>query len=212
MKRIERYRRASRQATGNVTGFIGEFFGAVQAVKVATAEQNVINHFHELNDERRVLTLKEKLFDQILHSIYHNMATFGTGIILILVGESMRTGDFTVGDFSLFVYLLGSMGDLTTFAGMLAARYKQMGVSVQRMYRSDGRRTTECAGRTQCYRPGWPAPGSYIRGIDRCRSPATAGSAQPVLSFPGNGPWHFWCGPDPEARLPDRYYREGWLW
>jgi hypothetical protein len=27
------------------------------------------------------------------------------------------------------------MGDLTTFAGMLAARYKQLGVSVQRMYR-----------------------------------------------------------------------------
>jgi ATP-binding cassette subfamily B protein len=135
MNRIERYRRASRQATGAVTGFIGEFFGAVQAVKVATAEQNVINYFHELNDERRKLTLKEKLFDQILDSTYHNMSTLGMGIILLLVGGSMRTGDFTVGDFSLFVYLLGSMGDLTTFAGMLAARYKQLSVSVQRMYR-----------------------------------------------------------------------------
>jgi len=135
MNRIERYRRASRQATGKVTGFIGEFFGAVQAVKVATAEQNVIAYFHELNDERRKLTLKEKLFDQILDSTYHNMSTLGMGIILLLVGGSMRTGDFSVGDFSLFVYLLGSMGDLTTFAGMLAARYKQLSVSVQRMYR-----------------------------------------------------------------------------
>ena len=36
--RIQHYRRASRQATGRVTGFIGEFFGAVQAVKVATAD------------------------------------------------------------------------------------------------------------------------------------------------------------------------------
>ncbi len=135
MNRIERYRRASRQATGNVTGFIGEFFGAVQAVKVATAEKNVINHFHALNDERRKLTLKETLFNQILDSIYRNMSTIGTGIILVLVGGSMRTGDFTVGDFSLFVYLLGSVGDLTTFAGMIAARYKQLSVSVQRMYR-----------------------------------------------------------------------------
>jgi len=135
MKRIERYRRASRQATGAVTGFIGEFFGAVQAVKVATAEQNVIRHFHELNEERRKLTLREKLFDQILGSIYHNTSTLGMGIILLLVGNSMRTGNFTVGDFSLFVYLLGSMGDLTTFAGMLVARYKQLTVSVQRMYR-----------------------------------------------------------------------------
>jgi ATP-binding cassette, subfamily B, bacterial len=134
-KRIEHYRRASRQATGNVTGFIGEFFGAVQAVKVATAEKNVINHFHRLNEERRKLTVREKLFDDVLSSIYRNTSTLGTGVILILVGQSMRAGTFTLGDFSLFVYLLQSMGDLTTFAGMLAARYKQLDVSVQRMYR-----------------------------------------------------------------------------
>lgn len=134
-RRIEHYRRASRQATGDVTGFIGEFFGAVQAVKVATAERNVINHFHTLNDERRKLTVREKLFDDLLGSIYRNTSTLGTGVILILVGQSMRVGSFTLGDFSLFVYLLQSMSDLTTFAGMLTARYKQLDVSVQRMYR-----------------------------------------------------------------------------
>ena len=133
--RIEHFRSASRQAAGKVTGFVGEFFGAVQAVKVATAEKNVINHFHKLNDERRRLTIREKLFDDILGSLYRNTSTLGTGVILILVGSSMRAGSFTLGDFSLFVYLLQSMGDLTTFAGMLAARYKQLDVSVQRMYR-----------------------------------------------------------------------------
>jgi ATP-binding cassette, subfamily B, bacterial len=133
--RIEHYRRASRQASGDVSGFIGELFGAVQAVKVATAEKNVINHFHKLNEERSRLTIREKLFDDILSSIYRNTSTIGTGVILILVGQSMRAGSFTLGDFSLFVYLLQSMGDLTTFAGMLAARYKQLDVSVQRMYR-----------------------------------------------------------------------------
>ncbi|HEY5732059.1 MAG TPA: ABC transporter ATP-binding protein [Anaerolineales bacterium] len=133
--RIEHYRRASRQAAGNVTGFIGEFFGAVQAVKVATAEKNVIRHFHKLNDERRVLTVREKLFDEVLGSIYRNTSTLGTGVILVLVGQSMRTGNFTLGDFSLFVYLLQSMSDLTTFGGMLWARYKQLDVSVKRMYR-----------------------------------------------------------------------------
>ena len=132
--RIEHYRRASRQASGVVTGFIGEFFGAVQAVKVATAERNVIGHFHKLNDARRVLTIREKLFDDVLGSIWRNLSTLGTGVILVLVGQSMRTGTFTLGDFSLFVYLLHSMGDLTTFAGMLMARYKQLNVSVQRMY------------------------------------------------------------------------------
>ncbi len=133
--RIEHYRRASRQATGKVTGFIGEFFGAVQAVKVATAEKNVIGHFDRLNEERRQLTLRERLFDQILDSLYRNTGSLGTGVILILAGQAMRAGTFTIGDFSLFVYLLQSMGDLTTFAGMIAARYKQLNVSVERMYR-----------------------------------------------------------------------------
>jgi len=40
-QRIEKYRRAARKVSGTVTGFIGEFFGAVQAVKVATAEKSV---------------------------------------------------------------------------------------------------------------------------------------------------------------------------
>jgi ATP-binding cassette subfamily B protein len=102
--RIQHYRRASRQAAGKVTGFIGEFFGAVQAVKVASAEKNVIGHFHKINDERRVLTVREKLFDEVLGSLYRNTSTLGTGVILVLVGQSMRTGDFTLGDFSLFVY------------------------------------------------------------------------------------------------------------
>jgi ATP-binding cassette subfamily B protein len=133
--RIERYRRASRRATGKVTGFLGEFFGAVQAVKVAAAEDSVMGHFRALNDERRRLSLRESLFDNILGSLYRNTSTLSTGVILVLVSRSMSSGAFTIGDFSFFVYLLQSMGDLTTFAGMLAARYKQLGVSVQRMYR-----------------------------------------------------------------------------
>jgi ATP-binding cassette subfamily B protein len=134
-KRIEEYRRASRQAAGMVTGFIGEFVGAVQAVKVATAEKNVIGYFHELNDKRKKLSLRERLFDEILDSIWRNTASLGTGVILILAGESMRAGTFSVGDFSLFVTYLTSMSDITTFFGMLVARYRQLNVSIDRMYR-----------------------------------------------------------------------------
>jgi ATP-binding cassette subfamily B protein len=115
-----------------VSGFIGEFFGAVQAVKVGTAEKR---NLALPPPEGAQMTVREKLFDAVLQSIYRNTSTLGTGVILILVGQSMRAGSFTLGDFSLFVYLLQSMGDLTTFAGMLAARYKQLDVSVQRMYR-----------------------------------------------------------------------------
>jgi ATP-binding cassette subfamily B protein len=133
--RIEQYRRASRKATGIVTGFIGEFFGAVQAVKVATAEDGVIAYFNELNDERRRLSLKDRLFNEILYSIFRNTTNIGTGVILILAGQSMQAGTFTVGDFALFAFYLDFIADLTAFSGLLVARYRQIGVSVERMGR-----------------------------------------------------------------------------
>jgi ATP-binding cassette, subfamily B, bacterial len=134
-KRIEHYRRESRRAAGVVTGFIGEFFGAVQAVKVATAEDDVVAHFERLNEERRVVSIKDRLFNEILHSIFRNAVNLGTGVILILAGRSMQQGTFTVGDFALFTYLLEGISEMTTFAGLLVARYKQIGVSVERMAR-----------------------------------------------------------------------------
>ncbi len=134
-KRIDEYRRASRKATGIITGFIGEFFGAVQAVKVATAEEGVVNRFKELNDERRVLALKDRLFNEILNSIFHNATNLGTGVILILAGKAMQAGTFTVGDFALFVFYLEFISELTAFSGLLVARYRQIGISVERMQR-----------------------------------------------------------------------------
>lgn len=134
-KRIEQYRRASRKASGIVTGFIGEFFGAVQAVKVATAEDSVLGHFDEINNARRKVVIRERLFNTILGSLFRNAVDLGTGMILILAGQAMVRGTFTVGDFSLFVFMLGGISELTTFSGLLVARYKQISVSVERMSR-----------------------------------------------------------------------------
>ena len=134
-RRFDEYRRASSRATGVITGYIGEFFGAVQAVKVATAEEGVIGRFNELNDERRRLALRDRLFSEIVHSIFRNSSNLSTGVILILAGQSMQAGTFTVGDFALFVYYLDFLSEMTTFAGLLIARYRQIGISVERMQR-----------------------------------------------------------------------------
>lgn len=134
-RRIDEYRRASSRASGIITGFIAEFFGAVQAVKVATAEDGVIARFRELNDERRTLALRDRLFNEILNSLFHNASGLATGVILILAGQAMQAGKFTVGDFALFVYYLDFLSDLTSFSGLLIARYRQIGISVERMQR-----------------------------------------------------------------------------
>ncbi|MGE5528970.1 MAG: ATP-binding cassette domain-containing protein [Patescibacteria group bacterium] len=133
--RVERYRRLSRRAAGIVSGFLGELFGAVQAVKVATAERDMVGRLRELNEERRRITLKDRLFNEILGSIFRNATNIGTGIILVLAGRAMQQRAFTVGDFALFVFYLDTISELTAFAGLLVARYHQIGVSVERMNR-----------------------------------------------------------------------------
>ncbi|MCL4506365.1 MAG: ABC transporter ATP-binding protein/permease [Chloroflexi bacterium] len=133
--RIEMYRRASRRAAGIVVGFIGEFFGAAQAVKVATAEEGVIRYFRQLNDDRRKVALRDRLFNELLNSIFRNGVNLGTGVILLLAGQAMQQGAFTVGDFALFVFFLDGISDMTTFTGLLVARYKQIGISIERMTR-----------------------------------------------------------------------------
>ncbi len=132
-KKVEEYRRASRKATGIISGFLGELFASVQAIKVAAAEKNVIRHLRHLNEERRKVSLKDRLFNEILGSVFRNAANIGTSAVLILAGQAMHDKTFTVGDFALFVFYLQFISEFTAFIGMLIARYKQIEVSVERM-------------------------------------------------------------------------------
>ena len=133
--RIEHYRRESRRTSGIVTGFIAEMFGAVQAIKVGTAEESTLNHFRWINHDRSRMAIRDRVFTEVLHSIFWNSTNVGTGIVLILAAREMAVGSFSVGDFALFVFYLGFLSEVTTFAGLLVARYKQIGVSIRRMYR-----------------------------------------------------------------------------
>jgi ATP-binding cassette subfamily B protein len=131
--RIETYRRASREAAGKVTGAIGEMFNAVQAIQLAHAEPAVIAHFRRLNAQRGQAGLKDRLFNQLLDSINAHTTAFGMGLILMMAAISIQTGRFTVGDFAMFTSFLWPITELMRTIGALLARYKQAGVSLERM-------------------------------------------------------------------------------
>lgn len=131
--RIKRYREASREATGRVTEALGETFGSVQAIKVAGAEHTTSAHVRRLNDIRRTSAVKDKVLTAMLESLFFNTINVGTGIILIVAAGSMRSGEFTVGEFALFVYFLGFVTDAVFFLGLFIARYQQAAVSFARM-------------------------------------------------------------------------------
>jgi ATP-binding cassette, subfamily B, bacterial len=131
--RIHRYRHASSASTSAVTSFLGEVFGATQAVKVANAEKDVIGHFRMLNNTRRKLMLRDRLFSELLYSISDNAMTFGIGITLLLAGQTMANRTFTIGDFALFIYYLWFTTQLPSQWGMFIGDYKQQEVSIERM-------------------------------------------------------------------------------
>ncbi|MEO1287458.1 MAG: ABC transporter ATP-binding protein [Chloroflexota bacterium] len=160
--KIEEYRRASRKYAGMVAGFIGETFGAVQAVKVATAEQGVLDRFSQMNEERRTVAVKDRLFNEVLQSLFRNSVNIGTGVILIVAAGSIRDGSFTIGDFALFVIFLEWFSDMTAFMGLIVARYKQIGVSVERMTRlMDGAPVENLVEYTDMYLNGQMPPVLY---------------------------------------------------
>jgi ATP-binding cassette subfamily B protein len=132
-KRINRYRDRSREEAGRVTGALGEIFGMVPAIRLAGAERHVADHVRQLGDRRRLETVRDSLFSELLRSIFFNTANLGTGLVLLLAAASIRAGTFTVGDFALFASYLGRVAVFTGTLGDLLARFKQTGVSLGRM-------------------------------------------------------------------------------
>lgn len=133
-KRIREYRKASQESIGEVTGLLGEIFGAVQAVQVARAERHVVRHFEQVNEERRRATLRDKLFSQMLDSTFTNAADLGTGLLLLIAAQAMSNHSFTVGDFALFVSYLGWFARVISMSGTAIARYTQSKVSFERLW------------------------------------------------------------------------------
>ncbi len=133
-KCIERYRRANREASSAVSDYLVEMFGAVQSIQVAGTTASVVKHFHTLNNRRRQVALRENLFSNaILGTFDTGISTVGIGLVLLLAGSALRTGHFTVGDFTLFV---AYMAQLARFSGELIGQvtgYRQARVAHQRL-------------------------------------------------------------------------------
>ncbi len=133
MKNVEKYSEANRKASGKVTDFIGEVFGSAQAVKVATAEANVLKRFERLNETRRKAAITDRLYLAFVESFIWNFMNIITGVILLLVAQSLDTNQaggpvMTLGDFSLFIYYLGYATEFTAMTGVMMAWFKQAGV------------------------------------------------------------------------------------
>jgi len=131
--RIRTFRQTAQQSIGNVTGLLGDVFGAALAIKVADAEQRVVRHLRELNESRRRALLADGVFTQFVSSAATNVANLGTAVLLLLGARSMIDGGFTVGEFAMFVSYIAWLTQISSMFGSFITNFRQMEVSLERL-------------------------------------------------------------------------------
>ncbi|WP_308721869.1 ABC transporter ATP-binding protein [Paenibacillus polysaccharolyticus] len=131
--RARKYAQVNREATGRITSFIAETFGAVQALKLGQAEEHVSTRFNRLNEERRQAALRDNLFKQWMKSLNQHVLSICTGLILLMCAAEMKAGNFTVGDFALFTSYLVNIGFSISLFGYMVFQHKRLKVSYDRM-------------------------------------------------------------------------------
>ncbi len=131
--RVERYRKAGREATSQVTGLIADMFNGTQAIKVANAEERLIGHFRTVNDRRKQTMIRDKMLSQAVNALSYGSTDISMGLILLFAATRLYSGEFTVGDFALFAAYLWPLGEFIRMTGWLITTYRQTGVSLVRM-------------------------------------------------------------------------------
>ena len=130
---IRKRRRAMREATDDVTGFIGETFGAVQAIKLARAEQPLLARFAALNSTRHTAALRDTFLTEVLRGINRNMSTISIALTLLVAVGSIRAGEFTIGELAVFLTYLPRLTDYMAFVGDIVAQHRRTGVAYERI-------------------------------------------------------------------------------
>ena len=134
--RLRLARERSRDRTEAVTGFLGETFGAAQAVKLAAAESAVLRRFDRLSDERRRAMVRDRTLTTATRELGMTSGTVAFGVMLVVAANSLGRGGpdaLTVGSFALFASVLGRAAHSAHFLGWVVAELRQAGVSVRRM-------------------------------------------------------------------------------
>ncbi len=131
--RLRAWRRQAREATAAVTGFIGDTFGSISAIKAAGAEPRVQERFEALGSLRARAARRDEVGTQLIQSLSGATGNLGIGVALLLVAPAIRRGDFTIGDLGLFTTYITVLATLPRWAGRVGAYHRQADVSVERM-------------------------------------------------------------------------------
>ncbi len=133
--RLKEYRIVERRATAAVTGFIGDTYGAITAIKAAGAEGAVRGRFDALGRDRAAAALKDQVATQTLQTLSGATGNLSTGLALLLLAPALAAGEATVGDIGLFASAAIVIAGVPRWVARMGTYTRQAEVSVTRMQR-----------------------------------------------------------------------------
>ena len=131
--KLRTWRRAAREATAEVTGFLGDTFGAILAVKAGGAETATDRRFIELNAARARVARRDQVGGELVRSLGYGTGEITVGIVLLLVAARFRRGELSVGDIGMFASYVGVIAGVPKWVGRMGAYHRQADVSVDRL-------------------------------------------------------------------------------
>ncbi len=131
--KLKAYRRADRDATGEVTGMLGDVMAAATTVKVNDAVEPTLARLETLVDTRRRTAVRDRVLEEGIFAFSEGAANVGLGLVLVVSAGALASGSFDVGRLALFVAYLGWLTFLPRMVGRLLARRKQTSVAYDRM-------------------------------------------------------------------------------
>ncbi|QBI19828.1 ABC transporter ATP-binding protein [Egibacter rhizosphaerae] len=132
---LRRWRRADREATEGVTGFLGDAFASVLTIKTAGAERAVVDRLAVRNARRRTTALRDRLLEDALRGANTASVPVTIGLVLLVAAGGLRDEVLSVGDLTLVASYATTLVALPLFAGLLVSRGRHLQVAANRLAR-----------------------------------------------------------------------------
>ncbi len=126
-------RAADREATSEVTSFLGEAFSGMLAFRLAGREEAAITRLERHTAVRRKTAVRDTVLAQMIAGIASTTTDITIGLTLLVLVPPARDGTLTVGDVALFVAYAYELGDVPRFTARLISAREQAVVSYGRM-------------------------------------------------------------------------------
>ena len=139
-RKVDRYRTKSRQAAADATGFMVDALSAWKTIQLSSAQDAVTRRLARLEGERRRFAIRDQLLERSIAAAFSTTSAIGVGLVLVVAGGAIQVGDFSIGDFALFVYYLTIIAEFSAEFGGLLLHYRQAKVSWGRITTLSGSR------------------------------------------------------------------------